>query len=156
MVIKKIMVATGGSPWSEEAVNYAIELTKLLKAKLYIVTVVQYPSLLKDVGIAAPVKEELRKKGEEILENAGSKAQKEGIEFELILKEGYPEEEVVLASIEKGVDLLVIGSRAKKGILRESIGVIANKIVATAPCPVVVVKDSAFIAELLRKSLSGR
>ncbi len=154
-MISKVMVATGGSPWSEEALKYAIELSKLLKAKLFIVTVVQYPSIIEDMGIAAPVKNELKRKAEEILESAAKKAEEQGIEFELLLKEGDPAEGVVLASIEKGADLLVIGSRAKKGILRESIGAIANKIAATAPCPVVIVKDRSYILDLLKKTISA-
>ncbi len=154
-MINKIMVATGGSPWSEEAVRYAVELSKLLKAKLFIVTVVQYPSILEDMSVAIPVKEELRRKGEEILEAAAKEAESKGVDFELVLKEGEPAESVVVASIEKGIDLLVIGSRAKKGILRESIGAIANKIAATAPCPVVIVKDRNYIVDLLKKTVSA-
>ncbi len=155
-MISKIMVATGGSPWSEEAVKYAVNLCKLLRVQLFIVTVVEYPSLFSEIVASTPFQEELKRKGEEILENAVKIAEKEGVACEKILKEGSIAENVVMAAIEKKVDLLVIGSRAKKGLIRESIGNIANKIAATSPCPVLIVKDTSYIEELLRKGILTR
>ncbi len=155
-MISKIMVATGGSPWSEEAVKYAVKLSKLLKAKLYIVTVVEYPTLFSELVASAPFKEGLKKQGEEILEKAAEYAEKEGVEYEKVFKEGSIAENVVMAAIEKGVNMLIIGSRAKKGLLRESIGNIANKIAAMAPCPVLIVKDTTYIEDLLRRGILTR
>ena len=155
-MIQKIMVATGGSPWSEEAVKYAARLVKLLNAQLYVVTVVEYPTLFSQLVASAPFKEELKKHGEEILKRAAEIAENEGVTCEKILLEGPIPENVVAAAVDKNIDLLVIGSRSKKGLFREAIGSIANKIAAMAPCPVLIVKDTSYIEDLLRKGIITR
>ncbi|BAT72265.1 UspA domain protein [Thermosulfidibacter takaii ABI70S6] len=155
-MIERILVATGGSPWSEKAVEYASKLAKKLGSKLVIVHVVEYPTVFSELVASVPFKEELRKQGEEVLKRAAGIAEREGVEYEFILKEGSVAENIAMAAVEGKADLVVVGSRARKGFFRESIGGIASKVAAITPCPVVIVKDTSYIEELLRKGILAK
>ena len=152
-MIEKVLVATGGSPWSERAVEYAAKLAKRLDAKLFILHVVQYPTVFSELVASVPFKEELRRQGEKVLNEAAVIAEKEGVEYQLLMKEGSVAENIAMSAVEVGADLVVLGSRSRKGFFRESIGGIASKVAAIAPCPVVIVKDTSYIEELLRRGI---
>jgi nucleotide-binding universal stress UspA family protein len=150
-MINTIMVATGGSSWSMSAVEYAVDLAKALKAQFYVVHVVTSPSLISELLASVPFDKALKEKGEAILRKASTVADREGVKCETLLKMGSVPENVVMAAVEKGIDLLIMGSRGEKGIMRGTLGGIASKVAAAAPCPVLIVKDTSILQELLKK-----
>jgi len=150
-MFKRIMVATGGSPWSERAVEYALNLAKELAAQLLVVHVVTSPTFISELLASVPFDRELEKKGKEILEEAAVLAREKGVECKTLLKKGSVAENIVMAAAEEGADLLVLGSRGEKGLIRGGLGSIASKVAASAPCPVLIMKDTTFFQELLKK-----
>jgi nucleotide-binding universal stress UspA family protein len=155
-MFKKVMVAAGSSVWSKKAVEYASDLAKEFGAQLCIVHVVTSPSIISELLASTPFEGNLKKRGEEILGEASSLAKNRGTECKTLIKTGSVAENVVMAAIEEGVDLLVLGSRGEKGIVRGGLGSIASKVAATAPCPVLIVKDTSFLEEMLRKGILVR
>ncbi len=155
-MFKKIMVATGGSPWSKKAVEYAVSLAKELDARLYILHVVTAPSLISELLASVPFDRELEVKGKELLGEAEALAREKGVECKTILKKGSVAENIVMAAAEEGVDLLILGSRGDKGLMRGGLGTIASKVAASAPCPVLIMKDTTFLQELLKKGAMVR
>ena len=155
-MFKKIMVATGGSPWSKKAVEYAVSLAKELGAQLYILHVVTSPSLISELLASVPFDRELEIKGRELLGEAEALAKEKGVECKTILKKGSVAENIVMAAAEEGVDLLILGSRGDKGLMRGGLGTIASKVAASAPCPVLIMKDTTFFQELLKKGAMVR
>ncbi len=63
-----------------------------------------------------------------------------GIEVAQVLVDRYADEALVEAATELGVDLLVTGSRERTGIRRWLLGSVAESVVRTAPCSVLVVR----------------
>ena len=155
-MFKKIMVATGGSPWSKKAVEYAVSLAKELGAQLYILHVVTSPSLISELLASVPFDRELEVKGRELLGEAEALAREKGVGCKTILKKGSVAENIVMAAAEEGVDLLILGSRGDKGLMRGGLGTIASKVAASAPCPVLIMKDTTFFQELLKKGAMVR
>ncbi len=155
-MFKKIMVATGGSPWSTRAVEYAVNLAKELGAQLLVLHVVTSPSFISELLASVPFDRELEEKGKEILDRALALARERGIEAKAILKKGSVAENIVIGAAEEGVDLLVLGSRGEKGIVRGGLGAIASRVAASAPCPVLIMKDTSFYEELLKKGAMVR
>jgi len=57
-----------------------------------------------------------------------------------VILEGKPAAEIVRYAREKEIDLIVIGTQGKRGIERILLGSVAESIIRTAPCKVLVVK----------------
>ena len=64
-----------------------------------------------------------------------------GVKVEAYLRVGYPFDEIVQMANRFDVDLIIIGSHGYTGITRLLVGSTAERVVARAPCPVLVVKE---------------
>ena len=56
-------------------------------------------------------------------------------------RRGIPYDEIIKLQEEKNIDLIVIASHGKTGILKNLIGSVSEKVVRTAKCPVMVVRS---------------
>jgi nucleotide-binding universal stress UspA family protein len=59
------------------------------------------------------------------------------------LREGAAWREIDAFARERQVDLIVVGSHGRRGLPRALLGSVAEKIVRTAACPVLVVRGEA-------------
>jgi nucleotide-binding universal stress UspA family protein len=139
----KVLVATGGSPWSEKAVQYAIGLAKDYDLRLVILHVITDtpPYFIAEAGASVEqVLEGNEEAGREILVEAVRRADAAGVESETELAWGRVPEVVCRVAQERDCDLIVVGSRGLTGFKRLMLGSISNAVAAKAPCPVLVVK----------------
>jgi nucleotide-binding universal stress UspA family protein len=84
---------------------------------------------------------QLEKRAAKALEAARAVAKAEGVTAKEMLEIGVsPEEYIVDAAEQGGFDLVVMGTRGKKGVRRLLLGSVASKVVALAPCSVLVVR----------------
>ncbi|MBK6516921.1 MAG: universal stress protein [Polyangiaceae bacterium] len=60
---------------------------------------------------------------------------------------GRPEQEIVWLAAHLGVDLLVVGSHNRHGLKRALLGSVSEKVVRSAGCPVLVVREKAHDVE---------
>ena len=65
---------------------------------------------------------------------------RERVPHELVVERGAAAEQIVHRATESGADLLVISSRGRGGVARLVLGSVANRVVARAPCPVLVMR----------------
>ncbi|MCK9197822.1 MAG: universal stress protein, partial [Syntrophales bacterium] len=56
------------------------------------------------------------------------------------VKNGNPAEVILTEQQEKKIDLIVIASHGKTGLLKQLMGSVADKVVKGSKCPVIVVK----------------
>ncbi|MCK9197324.1 MAG: universal stress protein, partial [Syntrophales bacterium] len=56
------------------------------------------------------------------------------------VKNGNPAEVILTEQQEKKIDLIVIASHGKTGLMKQLMGSVADKVVKGAKCPVIVVK----------------
>lgn len=139
----KILVATGGSPWSEKAVQYAIEMAKDYGLHVVILHVITDapPYFIAEAGASVDqVLEGSEETGRGILAEAIERAEVAGVESETELAWGRVPEVVCRVAQDRGCDLIVVGSRGLTGFKRLMLGSISNAVAAKAPCPVLVVK----------------
>lgn len=139
----KILVATGGSPWSNQAVAYAIEMAKDYTLQLTILHVLAEtpPYFVAEAG--TPPESLLANseaEGHRILSDAAALATEAGIPFATELVWGRVPEVVCRIAEEQACDLIIVGSRALKGFKRLMLGSISNAIASKAPCPILIVK----------------
>jgi nucleotide-binding universal stress UspA family protein len=141
---KKILVATGGSPWSEAAVVYAIALAARLGAELHILTVLvihaayAMPDMMASSDL---VMESVERQGHELLAQATEKAMQAGIVFTTSCKWGNIPETILQTTAEEACDLIVLGSRQVAGRKRLRLGSISSIVTSKAEQPVLVVKQ---------------
>ena len=68
--------------------------------------------------------------------------QNEGISAEFSTHSGSPDCVIEEVATEKGADLIVMGTHGRTGLAHVLLGSVAERVVRTAPCPVITVKAS--------------
>jgi len=143
---KRILVPTDFSDYSDDALKQAIELAKQYHSKLYLLHVAQpmnewlvdYPIDLSAIREAE--KDEILRAKEKMQMELAKFPDTQGIEVISDIREGDPFEEILKEQEENGVDLIVIPSHGKSGLLKRLMGPISEKIMEEAKSPVLVVR----------------
>lgn len=142
--LKTVAVAFEASDESRAAVRAAAEWALAAKAELRIIAVVGREAYAV-FGAGPMVSEDLsglhRKQVARELEAVRKELPAE-LHVEERVLEGVPAGEI-LAEAAKGVDLLVMGSRAYGPVRRVLLGSVSGEVVRNSPCPVVVVPRTA-------------
>jgi nucleotide-binding universal stress UspA family protein len=142
--MEKILVATDGSTYSENAVNEAVLLAKRCSSRLFALSVV-ITNLEFEVTMPQVVEQE-DKKAREHLETIKERASKEGIDCDIMVYHGdEPYQDIVRQALENHVDLIIVGRHGRTGLARLMMGSVAAKVIGHAPCNVLVVSPTARI-----------
>ncbi len=141
-MFEKILVATGGSPWSNNAVGAAVQLAAELKKELLIAHILeddpQYGQ--PDLDPTEPqVKEQMEETGRSILQQATERADQAEVAYTAHMVWGSIPEQLVEIAQTQACDLIVMGTRHLTGDKRLMSGRICNAVLATSTCPVLVV-----------------
>jgi nucleotide-binding universal stress UspA family protein len=141
-IYQNIVIATDGSEKNLSAVIEGVMISRVSGAKLHIVYVIDTKPLTTGVieESYAGMYDSLRDEGEQALEQAKELAG--GLNVETFLLTGKPATEITKFVKEHGADLLVIGTQGKSGLGKLILGSVAESIVRTAPCSVLVVRKS--------------
>jgi nucleotide-binding universal stress UspA family protein len=136
-MFRTIVVGTDGSPTAGIAVDQAGELAHALGANVYVVSAyagavrpedhLDNRQMVADapIAVANAAAERLRELGVEHVEVARSEG-------------GDPAEAILDLAERLGADLIVVGNKGVSGIRRFLLGSVAQKVVAHAPCGVLV------------------
>lgn len=122
----KVLVAYDGSTQADNAINEAIDLVKEFSGSI---TILHVPW------------EESDEKSKAMLKKTEERLKKAGVKYELRSERNNnaPVRIISIAESEK-FDLIAIGSRGIGGAKAWILGSVSAKVVAEAPCPVLVVK----------------
>lgn len=138
----KILIATDGSEYTKNAVDYGIELAKNTEAKLhaiYVVDTAAFASIPMDAAWES-MYELLRQEGDEATKYVADKAQAEGLDVERNTVEGHPADEIIKYAEKNSISLIIMGTLGKSGLDRFLLGSVAEKVVRTSKIPVLVVR----------------
>src|SRR5262249_6792163 len=140
---KRVLVATGGSPWSEAAVSYAIAWAACTGAELRIVSVLTstVAYTMPDVMSSSELlMESIERQGQELLGRAATQAERAGVSYTALLKWGNVPETILQTASEEECELITLGSRVVTGLKRLVVGRTLNAVAAKARRPVLVIK----------------
>ena len=142
---RSVLYASDFSPASRRAFQTALTLASVERAALTVVhVVVPLVPLVPEQYIEAATWERIngqaRRWGSQQLARLAAQATKKGVKVTTLLLEGDPAEEVARAARSKRADLVVVGTHGRGGLKKWLLGSVAEKIVGTAPCPVVTVR----------------
>lgn len=142
--IEKILFPTDFSPCAKHALKYALDFALERGAKLYILHVI--PKLNIPVGtggLTFPVSklyDDMEQTAKKNIHHLIPKRFLEKIKVENIIVRGAPFQEIIKAAKKYDVDLITIATHGRTGISHALLGSTAEKVVRTAPCPVLCVK----------------
>ncbi|PON19470.1 hypothetical protein C2W62_02590 [Candidatus Entotheonella serta] len=140
---QNILVATGGSPWSDAAVAYAIAIAARTGARLSALTVLVNPGIYANpdvLGGTEFVVDIVEKDGQDLIARIADQAAQAGVVCETFCRWGGVPETILHTAEESSNDLIVLGSRMLSGWKRLRLGQVANAVSAKAQQPVLVVK----------------
>lgn len=144
--IKNILLPTDLSPISLSASEYAVELAIKYDAKIHLLHVLEKTPPILAIRSLDLSQEKILKsfeeEGRKLLETAAKKIKKgrtEDFELELALKKGIDYEQIVKYSKDQKIDLIVIATHGRTGLLHTLLGSVAEKVIRYAKCPVLVI-----------------
>ena len=142
---KNILVPTDFSGSSDMALKRAVDIASQHKSKIYVLHVVDEimqcaVDYCLDVSVVKQVeKQSLKFAQEKLRKMVKALALPKGMQIAVDIKVGDTYETILKEQQNKRIDLIVIGSRGKKGLIHH-LGSIADKVMRGAKCPVLLVK----------------
>jgi len=140
--IKKILVPTDGSDPSMRAADFALRLAKYFESEIIAIYVIDRIILeeVSKIHERHELEREIRRKAERCLNYIVKSAEREGLKARSILVEGQPHDQIVRYAESVGADMIVMGSKGRRGVNRILIGSVAERVIEYAPCPVLVIR----------------
>jgi nucleotide-binding universal stress UspA family protein len=147
--MRKILIATDGSPEAREAVEYGLELAEDQHATATLLQVI--PPMdwthLDRGAVIRPIPEELAKRRGIALDEAAALAAEHGVPVTFEVIAGVPADEIVAYADNHDVDLTVVGSRGRGAVASALLGSVSQAVLHESRRPVLVVRGSTLHAE---------
>jgi nucleotide-binding universal stress UspA family protein len=145
--ITRILVPVDFSPPSDRAFRYAARLASRFGAAMELVHVVDDPlaSGAWTAEVYVPnmpeVLDNLLREAEKRLTTMKLEAANQGVHAEIHVLTGQPAHAIVEHAGTGGFDLIVMGTHGRTGFSHLFVGSVAERVIRTAPCPVLTVRD---------------
>lgn len=127
LAFKRLLIASDGSPFSEAALTEAITMAGRAGSEL--------------LGVAVAREEGEIAEAQATLHRMLTAANQAGVSFQGFSPQGLVADEgIVQVALENRVDLILMGSHGRTGLMRLLMGSVTARVIGQAPCPVLVVK----------------
>jgi len=143
IAIKKLLLPTDFSEYSQFSLKYAAALAESFAAKVYVLHVHEsYPQgalfegMVYDADVAAKVEAGARRDLDAVVAQLTTRQ----IQAEPVFTSGQPYLQILRLAEELEVDLIVMATHGRRGISHLIFGSNAEKVVRLSPCPVLTVK----------------
>jgi nucleotide-binding universal stress UspA family protein len=147
---EKILMPTDFSPTSQRAFEYAAAMAQRFGASLHVLHVVAYPMEVAGWPEAywielTGLRQRLREDAEKQI--AALAASVKGIATTTEVVDGNPARMITKAAKDRGCQLIVMGTHGHGGVAHLLLGSVAERVVRTAPCPVLTVSTAGAAAD---------
>jgi nucleotide-binding universal stress UspA family protein len=142
-MFKKILCPVDFSEFTQDVINYAVDLAKKYGAELHVMHVVPnmtyftpYESFLTPenlVVIEKNIQDEVEKKFTRLLKH-------DDVPTKTATRTGTPFVEIIDYAKTESIDLIVMGTHGHSGLEHILIGNVAEKVVRKSPCPVMTIR----------------
>lgn len=139
---RHILVPHDFSDTAEHALSFALDLAGKLEARITVLHAFEPPNYGYPDGLTVTVEVtgNIRRAAQAALEGVVTRVRRPGVEVRAFLREGTPWREIDACAKELQVDLIVMGTHGRQGLARALLGSVTEKVVRTAPCPVLTVR----------------
>ncbi len=142
--LKSIICATDFSDFSNYVVPYGIFLAREFGAKLYMCHVIDLPSAtIYGEAISDPLGQQNRITNY-VHEHLKRLIGEQPVDWEPLVTVGRSADEIVRMAEEKAVDLAISGTHGRSGLKRLILGSVTERLMRTAPCPLLVVRSPKY------------
>jgi nucleotide-binding universal stress UspA family protein len=143
--LKRILVPTDFSKFSQNALNYAAAFAGKFEAELHLLHVVQNLALVipEIISVEPPVTpsiEQLTTAVQAAFDRIIKENQLQNLNVKREVREGAPFYEIIQYARDAGIDLIVMGTHGHSGLVHVLLGSVTEKVVRKAPCPVLTVR----------------
>ena len=145
MKIKRILVPVDFSPLSLQALDSAIEFARPLKAELVLLHAIEPTYFAATNGMygvgfdANIVYREIERAVREQLIGLADNLRRRRIPVRTLLSVGRPHQVIADAARKLKTDLVVMSTHGRSGLSHVLMGSVAERVVRTAPCPVLTI-----------------
>jgi nucleotide-binding universal stress UspA family protein len=143
--LHRILVPTDFSKHSENALAYAAAFADKFDAELYLLHVVQdlalfVPEAVTNAPPLIPPLDQLTAAVHEAMDRLIDSHQLRRFTVHSEVREGSPFYEITRFAKELDIDLIIMGTHGRTGLVHVLLGSVAEKVVRKAPCPVLTVR----------------
>lgn len=157
--LMRLLVPTDFSPTSEIALQYAIDMAPP-GAAIHLLHVVDngrltaaYPD---GFYVELPgAREQMIGEANERLKTIARSADRPNLTLTTEVGEGWPVAAIVQDAVVRDADLIVMGTHGRTGLAHALLGSVAERVLRTAPCPVLVVRDDSRAADALAEEMAA-
>jgi nucleotide-binding universal stress UspA family protein len=147
MEIRRILAPTDLSELSKQGLKNALQLAEVFGAKLLLLHVVEPPPYpvegILPSHFGATLLDDIERQASHELAKVLPKAQISQIEVARRVVSGIPYRKIVEVAEEEKTDLIVMTTHGRTGFSHLVMGSVAEKIVRTAPCPVLTIRPAS-------------
>jgi nucleotide-binding universal stress UspA family protein len=152
--LKRMLVPTDFSPASDIAFNYAIDMAGRQRCSLHLLHVIDEASFATAYpdGFYAELpglREQLIDDAKQRLNAMAARCVALGVAVTIEVTVGRPTHVISDTATSRGTDLIVMGTHGRSGFAHLVLGSVAERIVRTAPCPVLTVRDTSRTADII-------
>jgi nucleotide-binding universal stress UspA family protein len=146
---KHILIATDGSALATKALEYGLALAQCVGARVTVVTVTEQWSAFDMAQEAREHRPDpigqfeaiAAAAAKQILDNALERGKALGVACDPIhVKDEYPAEGIIAAAKDRDCDLIVMGSRGRRGVARVLLGSQAYEVLTHCKVPALIVR----------------
>jgi nucleotide-binding universal stress UspA family protein len=142
---RRILCASDFSKTAGRAVTAAIDLARANRARLtivyaYVPITPLVPEQYIDSLTLSRLDLDTRRWVEREMARLVRRAKKSGIRVAATMVTGDPSAQIVRTARSTRADLIVIGTHGRRGVSKFLLGSVAERVIATAPCPVLTVR----------------
>jgi nucleotide-binding universal stress UspA family protein len=143
--IRSVMLATDFSGASDQASRHALAVARCYKAKFYLAHVVSsWGITMCGPDALALAEKTVSTEASQLGDTLARKGSLNGLEHEIIIRQGeiWPELETIIR--EQKIDLVVIGTHGRQGVKKFLLGSVAEQIFRRADCMVLTVGPACY------------
>ena len=139
-VYGSLLVPFDGSDTSKKALVRACELSKSDGSEVSVLYVIPRYEEMMDFFKTDSIKKSLYQEAERIIEGAKKIATTQGTQIKAVVQEGHVGDKIVEIANKFKNDLIVMGTHGWRGMNKAIMGSTAERIIAYASCPILIVK----------------
>ena len=136
---KKILIPTDGSNDTRAAITFALDMGKITGAEVTAMCVNDVSNYATPWDASAPDTDSPHYKAcEEAVRTVADRGAQLGVDVRTLVVTGIPVREIIDAS--RKYDLIVMGTAGRAGVFLMLLGSVAQKVIRSASCPVLVIR----------------
>jgi nucleotide-binding universal stress UspA family protein len=140
--VKKILVPSSFSPADKISLTWALEFAAPLGASVFLLHIIQAHKSWDEVkgGFMGRMRKAANDKLDRMLDSVPAQKRNGVNAFARAKANSRPWSGIVSFAREEGIDVIVMGTHARKGAPRFFLGSVAERVIREVPCPVITVR----------------